>query len=325
MSMKPACSPVPQSVRSEPGTSIQQSMPVHARTFSFAARFLPPEKRAATTVLYAFCREMDDLVDEPAPGRTRATVVDELDAWQAWLEGGFGLAGPREPLAGELARVIAQYGIPTQHLVDLIAGLRIDLEPVAFEEEFELRRYCYHVASTVGLGMAHILGATSDAALNAAADLGAAMQRTNILRDVGEDLSFGRLYLPKNTLGDYDLTYDDLLRLWQSRSGPDERVRRLMRDEVARTRALYQQGMPGIWLLPSDSRLPILLATRLYRRILTVIERRGYDTLRRRASTSRREKIEEAGIALLVDRLWRRGEIAPRRNIRTSLSSLREI
>ncbi len=324
MSTKPALPSMLRSVSADPDASIQQSMSVHARTFSFAARFLPPEKRAATTVLYAFCREVDDLVDEPVPGRSKMDVVKELDAWQSWLEGGRAWAGPREPLAGELSAVIAEYGVPIQHLIDLLDGLRMDLEPVAFEEEVELHRYCYHVASTVGLGMAHVLGATSDAALKAAADLGAAMQRTNILRDVGEDLSFGRLYLPKNTLGQFDLTHADLLKLRESGSGPDERFRALMREEVARTRALYHQAMPGIWLLPSDCRLPILLATRLYRRILTVIERRGYDTLRRRASTSRREKIEEAAIALLVDRLWRRGEVAPRRRMPVPLASLRE-
>ncbi len=324
MSMKPAFSSTTHPSGVDPEASIRQSMTVNARTFSLAARFLPPEKRAATTVLYAFCREVDDLVDEPVPGRTKTDVRATLDTWQSWLTSDRTAKGPSEPLASELARVIARYGIPVQYLIDLLDGLRMDLEPVAFEDEAELRRYCYGVASTVGLGMAHVLGATSDAALRAAADLGAAMQRTNILRDVGEDLSFGRLYLPKNTLVQFDLTHHALLDLWRSNSGPDEHFRALMRDEVARTRALYQQGMPGIWLLPSDSRLPILLATRLYRRILTVIERRDYDTLRRRASTSRHEKFEEAAIALLVDRLWRRGEIAPRRPGLAPITSLRE-
>ena len=324
MSTKPAISSTVQTSIVDSDASIRQSISVHARTFSFAARFLPPEKRAATTVLYAFCREVDDLVDEPVPGRSRMDVRAALDAWECWLTGDRRMIGPSEPLAGELAAVIDQYGIPVQYLVDLLEGLRTDLEPVEFQDEAELRRYCYCVASTVGLGMAHILGATSDAALSAAADLGAAMQRTNILRDVGEDLFFGRVYLPKNTLGDFNLTRQDLDKMLRSNSGPDQRLRALMRDEVAKTRALYQQGMPGIWLLPSDSRLPILLATRLYRRILTVIERRDYDTLRARASTSRREKLEEAAIALFIDRLWRRGEITPRRPKLATVTSLRE-
>ncbi len=287
---------------------IEQLMRTHARTFSFAARFLPPEKRAATTVLYAFCRAVDDLVDEPVPGRTDDDVRSELQAWRDWLTGPRNLTAPLEPLGRELARVIERYAIPVTHLLDLLDGLESDLNPVEFVDDTELERYCYRVASTVGLGMAHVLGATSEVALSAAADLGAAMQLTNILRDVGEDLSFGRVYLPKNTLAHFGLTSTDLRDLHDQQQGPDDRLSKVMRAEIAHARQLFQRGLPGIWLLPADSRLPILIATRLYRRILTVIERNQYDTLRRRASTSRREKLEEAAIALLVDRLWRRGE-----------------
>ena len=149
------------------------------------------------------------------------------------------------------------------------------------------------------------------------------MQRTNILRDVGEDVSSGRFYLPINTLAEFGLSRDDLHELWLAGDGPDYRMRRLMRHEIACARDLYQRGVAGVWLLPPDSRLPILIATRLYRRILAVIERNGYDTLRRRASTSGREKLEEAGIALLVDRLWRRGEHGSR-PVPRSAPSLRE-
>ncbi len=305
-------------------TPIAQSLATHARTFSFAARFLPAEKREATTVFYAFCREVDDLVDEPEPGRSRQMVRAELDAWRSWLTGPRTSAGPREPLASELARVIERYAIPVGYLLDLLDGLEADLEPAALQSESDLRHYCYQVASTVGLGMAHILGATSDAALGAASDLGAAMQLTNVLRDVGEDLSFGRIYLPKNTLAKFDLGHDSLRDLWRAGNGPDDRYRAVMRSEIARARDLYQHSMPGIWLLPADSRLPILLATRLYRRILSVIERRDYDTLRRRASTSRHEKLEEAAITILVDRLWRRGEHSTRPRPAATFATFRE-
>ncbi len=307
-----------------PESQHQQIMSTHAKTFSFAARFLPPEKRADTTVFYAFCRTVDDLVDEPGPGRTESSIRSELDAWRTWLTGSRSSAGPIEPLASQLAEAIERHAIPVVHLLDLLDGLESDLVPAAFDDEAELRDYCYRVASTVGLGMAHILGATSEPALDAAADLGAAMQLTNILRDVGEDVSFGRFYLPKNTLVEFGLSRSELRELWLAGNGPDYRVRRLMRHEIAHARDLYQRGVAGIWLLPPDARLPILIATRLYRRILAVIERNGYDTLRRRASTSRREKLEEAAIALLVDRLWRRGEHG-RRPVPLSVPSLREI
>ena len=234
-------------------TQNEQIMSTHAKTFSFAARFLPADKRGDTTVFYAFCRTVDDLVDEPFPGRSESGIRRDLDAWRTWLTGSRSSTGPIEPLASQLVEVIERHAIPLVHLLDLLDGLESDLDPAAFDDESELRDYCFRVASTVGLGMAHILGATSEAAFDAAADLGAAMQLTNILRDVGEDISSGRFYLPKNTLAEFGLTRSDLRDLWLAGEGPDYRLRRLMRYEIAHARDLYQRGVAGIWLLPPDS------------------------------------------------------------------------
>jgi phytoene synthase len=171
--------------------------------------------------------------------------------------------------------------------------LRTDLHSPAITSEGDLQTYCYQVASTVGCAMAHVLGATSPQALAAAEQLGAAMQLTNILRDVGEDLELGRVYLPISTLSRYDLCRNDLLAM-HANGGPDQRYRTMMRDQVLHARALYEQAMPGIWLLPSNCRLPILVAARLYRHLLTLIEQHDYDTLRQRVSTSRFDKAQEA-------------------------------
>jgi 15-cis-phytoene synthase len=275
--------------------SADQILATHARTsFNFAARFLPAPKRRSATDLYAFFRTLDDLVDESRPGDTRA-VRRELDDWRAWFSGPRTNHGPREPLASNLARTIETWQVPCSLFEHMLDGLEADLNPRELETDAELETYCYQVASTVGCAMAHVLGASTPHALRAAEQLGMAMQITNILRDTGEDLDLGRVYIPRETLARFDLTRDDLLAMRHSRDRHvDERFQALMCSEIARTRALYEQGMRGIWLLPPDCRLPIMLAARLYRHLLTIIEHNGYDTLRRRASTTRVHKVREA-------------------------------
>ncbi len=137
------------------------------------------------------------------------------------------------------------------------------------------------------------------------------MQLTNILRDVGGDLASGRIYLPQEDLARFGSSRAHLVQLYRDRHGPDERFRALMRYQVTRAHRYYVHGMSGIWLLPRNCRLPILVAGRLYRRILTAIERKNYDVLRSRAATSFPEKLREAAIAFTLDQLWRRGEEWP--------------
>ena len=156
--------------------------------------------------------------------------------------------------------------------------------------------------------MTHIMGVNSAQALVAAENLGIGMQLTNILRDVGGDLVVGRIYLPQDDLARFDCSPAHLARLIKEQRGPDDRFRALMRYQVARAHHYDVRGMSGIWLLPLECRLPILVASRLYRRILTVIERKDYDVLRSRASTGFPEKVREAAIAFTLDRLWSRGE-----------------
>ena len=137
--------------------------------------------------------------------------------------------------------------------------------------------------------------------------LGIAMQLTNILRDIGGDLALGRVYLPQEDLERFGCSSDHLAQLYLNQRC-DERFQALMQFQVTRAHHYYVRGMSGIWLLPRDCRFPILVASRLYRRILTVIEHRDYDVLRSRASTSFQEKVREAAIAFLLERLWSRGE-----------------
>lgn len=280
----------------------------HGKTFHFASRFFPQEVRPAVVNLYAFFRTLDDLVDERTPGWQADVVRRELDAWQDWFQCGCVAAAPRELLGARLAAVLSDSQVPLPLFEEFLQGLHSDLEPHEFPDFQALAHYCYQAAGTVGLAMAHVLGTRSEQALRTARYLGIAMQLTNILRDVGRDLANGRIYLPQDEMARFNSSSAHLSRLYQAQQGPDERFRELVRYQITRARLFYVQGLHGCWLLPHDCRVPILLAGRLYQRILTQIERNNYDVLRRRAATSLFTKVREAGIVVLLAVLWRWGE-----------------
>jgi 15-cis-phytoene synthase len=279
-------------------------LPERAKTFAFAARFLPPAQRDATTVLYAFCRVIDDLADEPSD-LTPAAVRDRLAAWRLWISTR-GAAPAPEPaaLAQATLEVVRRYEVPPAYLLGLIGGVESDLGPVRVEDYASLRRYCLQVAGTVGLAMCHVLGVRHPIALAAAAELGVAMQLTNLLRDVGGDLRRDRVYLPAEDLARFGYSAERLFEAAARGGRPDDALKTLLAFEVKRARAHYARGLAGIWLLPSTVRPSILMAGRLYRAILDRIEASDYDVLRRRASTSRVRKLREAAVAVLISRLW---------------------
>lgn len=292
-------------------THHEHLLATHGKTFSFAARFFPVTVRHAVISLYAFFRTLDDLVDERGEGWRREDVERELDAWRCWFTTGAHSAAPREPLGTMITALQKTYQIPIALFVDFLDGLRTDLEPVQTRTFPELYHYCYQVAGTVGIAMSYLLGVRCEQAQQAAKQLGIAMQLTNILRDIGSDLALGRIYLPLSELERFGSSPQHLLRLYQAQQGPDERFRALMRYQIQRARAYYQEGLHGVWLLAPTCRLPILLAGRLYQNILTAIERRQYDVLRSRASTTWLIKLREAGIVFLLDLLWGHGEGVP--------------
>jgi 15-cis-phytoene synthase len=283
----------------------------HGRTFHFAARFLPPKIRHDVVTLYAFFRTLDDLVDVPTEERGMEDIRRELHAWRNWFAEGRSFPAPREPLGSRLSTVLDEHSVPTTLLLDFLEGMFSDLEPQKMRNFVELHRYCYRVAGTVGLAMTYVMGVNSAQALVAAENLGIGMQLTNILRDVGGDLALGRIYLPQDDLARFESSPAHLAQLFKTQQGPDDSFRAFMRYQIARARDYYAHGMSGIWLLPPDCRLPILVASRLYRHILTKIEREDYDVLRFRASTTFAEKVREAMIAFTLDRLWSRGEVGP--------------
>lgn len=243
----------------------------HGKTFAFASRFLPAGRRRGVLAAYAFCRVADDIVDE-APRAGLAAAADLLDRWETQLD------MPEHPIALAFLATRQRFGVPRQPAQDLIAGIRSDLSPRRYATWEDLRSYCYLVAGTVGLIVAPVLGCRDDAALAAAAELGIAMQLTNILRDVGEDARAGRLYLPLDEIAAFGCDPEAVLAGRPGASFPA-----LMAFQVARARELYARASLGLPSLPPRSRFTTLAASSLYARILNEIERQEYDVFQTRA------------------------------------------
>jgi len=273
----------------------------HAKSFHFASHALPPVRRRAALALYAFCRRLDDLVDEPGLGWRPDDLRLRLERARSLVRGLYG-DGPLAPVDApfdpdELAALrdsVRRWGMPQAPFHDLIAGVEMDLTVRRYATFAELDRYCYRVAGTVGLLMAPILGCRDPQALAAAADLGRAMQLTNILRDVREDLERDRVYLPQDELAAAGLSDADL-----AAGRVDERFRSFMRGQVARARDYYRRGLAGVPALAAGRcQLTVRLMAAVYGDILRVIEAQGHDVFRARAAVPTRRKLVLAAGAL---------------------------
>jgi phytoene synthase len=243
-----------------------------ARTFAIACRMLPREVRDDVYRLYLVFRTLDDLVDEGDP---HAAV--RVAAVEAWCGGG----APASDEARILAALDRRYALPRDALLDFCRGMRDDLDGRPFATEDEVEAYCHRVAGTVGIVLSALLGVRAGADHRpAAAALGRAMQRTNIVRDLDEDLANGRLYVARETL----------TRLGWSELPPPAAREPLLRDQIARADALYDEGLAGIALLRSGRRA-IRAAAAMYREILRQIEREGYGAQPGRVAVSRSRKL----------------------------------
>jgi 15-cis-phytoene synthase len=270
-------------------------MSAHARTFRFATRFMPAAYRRSTMDLYAFFRTLDDLVDEhESDSFSIAPIERELDQWEEWFESGLTGEAPRAEIGAALRPLIERHDIPGSLFIDFLSGMRADLSPRTPRTRSEVEQYSYQVASTVGISMAHLFGATHPAAIASATRLGIAMQLTNILRDIGGDLERGRVYLPAELLHRHSIDEETLLQMWQRGEGPDERLRSVVREMIDWADEHYASGIRGIALLPRDVRFPILVAARLYQAILRQLEENELDSLRKRVFTTRWQKMSEA-------------------------------
>ncbi len=273
----------------------------HARTFTLASRFLPPEKRRAAFAVYAFCRTADDIVDDAVPGGPAASAA--IAEYRRLLDQAIAGA-PEGPVFRELVRAIATFRIPSRVLHDLVGGVARDLDGAARPASWhDLAEYCEGVASTVGEMCAYVFGVSGgrDAearAVRYARTLGLAMQLTNILRDVGEDAARGRCYLPSDELAAFGLTREDVLT-GGARLAGDERWRPMMAFQIGRARALYEASAPGLSMLAADSRRCAVACAAGYAAILDAIEAQDYDTLTRRA------RVPIGRRAALLFQVWR--------------------
>jgi len=276
----------------------------HARSFSLASLLLFGARRRAAFALYAFCRRLDDLVDGEDGGDALPQRLSRARALIASLyrDARAGTAPPDDAWdLAELAALrdtIARFGVPEQPLQDLVSGMEMDVAGHRYATFADLELYCSRVAGTVGLLLCPVLGTSDPRAPGAAADLGRAMQLTNILRDVPEDLARGRVYLPEDELAAFGLAREDLMA-----RTVDDRWRAFMASQIARARVYYARAAAGVrWLTGPGTQRMVKLMGALYGGILDDIEARGYDVFSARAHVPLATKLRTVVATLLVPR-----------------------
>ncbi|MGW8488285.1 phytoene/squalene synthase family protein [Streptomyces sp. NPDC055886] len=268
----------------------------HGKTYFLATRLLPVDRRPAVHALYGFARWADDIVDDLDSTATPGERARALLALEAQLAAGLRHGRTTEPVIRALADTAGRYGIEHQHFTDFLSSMRSDLTVGGYASYEELGRYMHGSAAVIGLQMLPVLGTVrprEEAAVHAAA-LGVAFQLTNFLRDVGEDLDRGRLYLPAELLVAYGVDRERFE--WSRSTGTrDGRITDVLRAAAAHNRAVYRTALPGIAMLDPVSRPCIRTAFVLYSGILDAIEADGYAVLHRRAVVPRRRR---AAVAL---------------------------
>ncbi|MDT0609296.1 phytoene/squalene synthase family protein [Streptomyces lancefieldiae] len=289
----------------------------HGRTYFLATRLLPADRRPAVHALYGFARWADDIVDDLGADATpteRAAALSRLD--EQLRRALTGLRPADEPVVLALADTAARYAIEPAHFTDFMASMRSDLTVTDYATYDDLRAYMHGSAAVIGLQMLPVLGTVTSRARAAphAAALGVAFQLTNFLRDVGEDLDRGRIYLPADLLAAHGV--ERALLTWSRRTGRhDPRITAALRAAEDLTRAVYREAEPGLAMLDPAARPCIRTAYVLYRNILDAIADDGYAVLHRRATVSRRRRaiVAADGLArVLAARLAARGAAAHR-------------
>jgi phytoene synthase len=242
-----------------------------AKNFYYSFVLLSRPQRRAMCAIYAFMRYCDDLSDEP--GATRAAI----ERWRAEMEEALAGRFSSHPVWPAFYHTVRRFGIPHQYFREMIAGVLSDLEPRTFETFDQLYRYCYQVASVVGLTTIHIFGFDTRSALPLAEKCGVAFQLTNILRDIREDAGRGRIYLPAEDMRRFGVTAEDL------RAGRrSEPFVRLMAFEAERARAYYNESQPLLDLIHPRSRKSLWALIAIYSRLLERIEESKFDVFKRR-------------------------------------------
>ena len=276
----------------DPHAYCQEKAASSGSSFYYSFMFLPPERRRAITALYAFCREVDDVVDECQDMQIAQTKLD-------WWRHQVGLifdGTPQHPVGQALQDVGKRFNLPREQLLEIIDGMQMDLQQTRYLDWKALHLYCYRVASVVGLLSAEIFGYTRRETLGYAHDLGLAFQLTNIIRDVGEDARRGRIYLPIDELQRFNVPARQILDGRHS-----DEFRQLMAFQAARARQFYDQAFAQLPAEDRKAQRPGLIMAAIYRSLLDEIEADGFLVLDRRTSLTPLRKIWLAGIT------WFRG------------------
>lgn len=244
---------------------------------AFALGSLPAARRRDAMVFYAFCREIDDIADEP--GRTPEEKHLLLDAWKDGLRG-------NQPIPEELQTIIIRHHLDRELLVQIVEGVEMDIEPRDFPTFNDLRKYCWHVASAVGLASIKLFGCTDPKSVRYAEDLGYALQITNILRDVGEDASLGRIYLPVEDTERFGVDREQL------RQGTATgRFREMMAFEAGRAREYYAGARQSLTAQDARALVPAETMREIYSRLLDRMEADGFHVMETRYRLSKLEKL----------------------------------
>ena len=265
-----------------PDEYCQQKAAASGSSFYYSFLFLPPERRRAITALYAFCREVDDVVDECADTQLAHT---KLDWWK--LEIGKLFEGkPDHPVTRALQPHLGAFGISAERLNEIIAGMEMDLTQTRYLDFTGLERYCYHVAGAVGLLAAGIFGYSDPRTLDYAKDLGTAFQLTNIIRDVGEDARKNRIYLPMDELRKFEVPASDILQAKYS-----DGFRELIAFQARRAESFYEKALQSLPAGDRRSQRAGLIMAAIYRATLAEIEREGYRVLTQRTKLTPLRKL----------------------------------
>ena len=285
----------------DPNQYCQDKTAASGSSFYYSFLFLPPDKRRAITALYAFCREVDDVVDECSDANVARTTLNWWRGQVAEIYGGkpqhppgvrrgvpdgSALTLPQHPVAQALVPVVQQFHLSQEHFLEIIDGMEMDLDQLRYADFKSLQLYCYRVASVVGLLAAEIFGYTDRQTLKYAHDLGIALQLTNIIRDVGEDARRNRIYLPLDELAQFGVTATDILN-----SKETENFKKLMAFQIERAQRYYQQALEHLPAADRKAQRTGLIMATIYQATLQEVVASGCHVMKERVSLTPRYKL----------------------------------
>ena len=267
---------------------------LHGKTYYLATLLLPHAKRPFVHALYGFARYADEIVDDLASTLSPQEKANVLRTWSSGVLADLSAGKSNDAVGAALVDTVTRFKIPHQHFVDFLHSMEMDLTVSTYANYEALSEYVYGSAAVIGLEMVPILGALSDDAYESAKKLGIAFQLANFIRDVGEDLDRGRIYLPLDELAAHGVTEE---MLYKRVLTPE--IIAALKFQIARVRQLQAEAAPGIDLLHATSRPCIRAASELYCGIVDEVEAIGYDIFNKRAKTSTARRIRVAGKAYL--------------------------